>query len=310
MKDELSLLQTQLTYKKRLEAMLLELKAQRDPLQKKVAQLEAALASEQEDVTRLEGKSLAAFVYSALGRREEKLDKERRGFYAARAKYEAAARELSAIEEDIAATEEDLADLSDCEDRYRRKLEEKQSAIASAGTADAQAVLEKQQTLNYLIGQDQELEEAIEAGTTALRTLHQVAKHLQAAENWGSFDLLGGGILADMAKHESLDDAQQSIEQLQIDLQRFNKELADVTIRPEIQARVSDMLKFADFFFDNIFTDAAVLDKIQQAQAQVDHTRDEILGVLRQLQTKLEQIHSQQARAHQELEELILKTEL
>ena len=44
MKDELSLLQAQLTYKKRLEAMLRELKQQQEPLSKKVKELEARMA--------------------------------------------------------------------------------------------------------------------------------------------------------------------------------------------------------------------------------------------------------------------------
>ena len=55
MKDDLSLLQAQLTYKKRLESMLKELKAQQEPLQAKVAKLEARMRSEQKDVDRLEG---------------------------------------------------------------------------------------------------------------------------------------------------------------------------------------------------------------------------------------------------------------
>ena len=45
MKDELSLLQAQMTYKKRLEAMLKELQVQRDPLRQKVDRLEKAMYS-------------------------------------------------------------------------------------------------------------------------------------------------------------------------------------------------------------------------------------------------------------------------
>ena len=40
MKDELSLYQAQLTHKKRLEAVLAELRSQQAPLQKKAAELE------------------------------------------------------------------------------------------------------------------------------------------------------------------------------------------------------------------------------------------------------------------------------
>ena len=118
MKDELSLLQAQITYKKRLEAVLAELQAQQSPLKKKTAELEAIMLRERKDVDRLEGRSLAAFFYHMSGKMDEKLDVERREYYAARVKYDACRRELEAIEQDIEATEEDLADLADCELRY------------------------------------------------------------------------------------------------------------------------------------------------------------------------------------------------
>lgn len=310
MKDELSLLQAQLTYKKRLEAMLKELRAQEAPLRRKVIELEKVMLHERKDVNRLEGRSLAAFVYYALGKKEEKLDAERRQYYAARVKYDAAARELEAIQLDIETTEEDLQDLANCETLYAQKMEEKRIAIEVAGSPHADKLLGKERTLNFLNSQERELEEAIAAGTTALRTVNDVVGNLKSAEDWGTFDILGGGFLVDMAKHEKLDDAQQSIEQLQIDLQRFNKELADVSIRADVQVSMEAMLKFADYFFDNLFTDAAVLDRIKQAHAQVDRTRDQILGVLRQLQTKLEEVRHKQVKATAELDELIVSIEL
>lgn len=310
MKDELSLLQAQLTYKKRLESMLKELRAQEEPLALKVAKLEERMLRERRDLDKLEGRSLSAFVFYALGMKEERLDTERREYYAARVKYDAAARELEAVRQDIEATEEDLQDLADCEARYACALEAKRQAIEATGTPEAVQLAEKKHALVFLQGQERELKEAIDAGTAALRTANDAASCLKDAESWGTFDLLGGGLLADMAKHESLDEAQQSIEQLQISLQRFNKEMSDVSIRADIQARIESMLKFADCFFDNIFTDAAVLDRIEQSHAQLDQTRDQILGVLRQLQTRLEEVRHLQTKNQQELDEMILSIEV
>ena len=71
MRDELSLLEAQLTYKKRLEAMADELRAQRTVLQQKVSMLEQKMILEKKDVERLEGKSLAAFYYHAFGKMNE-----------------------------------------------------------------------------------------------------------------------------------------------------------------------------------------------------------------------------------------------
>jgi len=310
MRDEISLLQAQLTYKKRLEAMLAELRSQQRPLQEKVTQLEAVMKKERGDVDRLEGHSMAAFFYAMTGQREEKLDEERREYYTARAKFDTARRELEAIEQDIESTEEDLQDLADCEERYAQALERKRQAIEVSGTPESDALLGNERTLQFLKGQDRELEEAITAGTTALQTTADVLQNIESAKDWAAFDILGGGILADLAKHDKLDEAQKSVEQLQVELQRFNKELSDVSIRADIQVSIDGLLKFADYFFDGIFADAAVLDKIRQSQNQVEQTRESLLDILRQLHTRQEDIRSQILKLQKEVDHLIVSTEV
>lgn len=310
MRDDISLLQAQLTYKKRLEAMLAELRSQQAPLKEKTAQLEAVMNKERTDVDRLEGHSLAAFFYYMTGQREEKLEEERREYYTARIKYETACRELEAIGQDIESTEEDLRDLADCEARYAQAVEEKRRAIEAAGTQVSEALLDKQRTLSLLQSQEQELTEAIAAGTRALRTVADVLQNVESAKDWAAFDLLGGGLLADLAKHDKLDDAQKSVEQLQIDLQRFNKELSDVSIRADLQVNIEGLLKFADYFFDGIFADAAVLDRIRLSQTQVEQTRDQLLNILRQLHTRQEDLRSKIAKLEKETDALIVSTQL
>lgn len=310
MRDELALLGAQLTYKKRLEAMLKELRAQEAPLSRKVAELEAVMIRERKDVDRLEGRSLSAFVYYALGKKEEKLDAERRQFYAARVKYDAAARELDAIRQDIEATEEDLQDLQDCEAKYAEALEQKRLAIEQAGLPESGEIITRNRTLNRLRCQERELEEALAAGNAALHAVGEVTESLRSAEDWSTLDMLSGGHLSDTAKHEKLDAAQKAIEELQVTLQRFNKELSDVTIRANVQTSIDAMLRFADSFFDNVLTEGAIADRSKQAHAQVEQTRDQILGVLRQLQTKLDEVRHQQVSAKAELDQLVVSAEV
>lgn len=310
MRDELSLLQAQLTYKKRLEAMLTELRAQEAPLRTKVAELEQIMLRERKDVDRLEGHSLTALLYQMAGKKDEKLDLERREFYAARAKYDTCLRELEAIEQDIEATEEDLSDLSDCEQKYAAAMEAKRQVIEAAPTPEAEALLKQEQTLNYLTSQERELQEAIAAGTEALRTTADICQLIESAKDWAALDLLGGGFLTDLAKHDKLDEAQQQVGQLQIQLQRFNKELSDVTIRANLQISIDSMLRFADFFFDGLLADIAVLDKIKQSLSHVEQTREQILTILRQLQDELEEVHRKTARLKTEIDTLVLTTEL
>lgn len=309
MRDELSLLEAQLTYKKRLEAMANELKEQRSVLQQKVAVLEQKMLSEKKDVDRLEGRSLAAFYYHAFGKKTEKLEGERREYYAARVKYDAAVRELKAVELDLECTEEDLQDLSSCEERYVRAMEEKRRAIEASGTTQSRDLVEKEQNLNFMKSQERELEEAIAAGTAALRIASEVVRSLRHMEGLGMFDRLGG-FLMDMAKQEVLDEAQKNVEQLQIQLQKFNKELADVKYRDNMNVSVGRLLKFTDSYFENLVTAETPVDRLKESSRQVDETRDLLLGLLRQLQSSLEAVRHRQTSMQEELNQLILSTEL
>lgn len=310
MRDELSLLEAQLTYKKRLEAMANELRQQHAVLQQKVALLEQKMILEKKDVDRLEGRSLAAFYYHAFGKKTEKLEGERREYYAARVKFDAAVRELKAVELDLECTEEDLQDLQDCEQRYARAMEEKRLAIKASGTEQSRNFLEKEQNLNFMKGQERELEEAISAGTAALRVANDVVLSLKHVESLGLIDRLGSSFLTDMAKREVLDDAQKNVEQLQIQLQRFNKELADVKLRDNLAVGMGRLLKFTDTYFENLLTVETQADRMKESVRQVDETRDLILGMLRQLQTRLEEVRHRQMTMQEELNQLIVAAEL
>lgn len=55
----------------------------------------------------------------------------------------------------------------------------------------------------------------------------------------------------------------------------------------DLQFTMDSFLRFADVFFDNIFTDWAVLDKISHAQAQAQQTKGQIDSLLAGLQAQL-----------------------
>ena len=96
--EQLQKLQEQIARKRQLEAQVSELRTQRSTLSTRVRELEAIKMQEQADVDKLEGRSLAAFFYNVIGKMDEQLNKEREEAYAARVKYDAAARELTAVE--------------------------------------------------------------------------------------------------------------------------------------------------------------------------------------------------------------------
>lgn len=281
--EQLRQLQEKVARKSQLQARISGLRGQRSVLLDKVAELEKIALREEADVTRLEGRSLAAFFYNVVGKMDEKLDQERREAYAARVKYDAAARELKAVEDDLWNCTREMDSLALCEDHYRMCLEEKAAAIKASGSADGLEILRLETAIQMAECQLKELHEAVDAGQSALFMTKNVLSSLDSAEDWGTWDLFGGGLLADLAKHEELDNAQATIEKLQIQLRRFRTELTDVKVDANVQISVEGFARFADFFFDGLFADWAVMDRISQAQSQVRKTRGQIENVLQQL---------------------------
>ena len=303
--EELRTLREQMERKRQLEAMLKDLREQQQELTGRVRELEKVKLEEQADVDRLEGHSLAAFFYGVIGKMDEKLTQERQEAYAARVKYDAAARELSTVEEDLERKEAEYRRLEGCEKRYARVLGEKGAALKAAGGETAEAILKLEERLAYLRSQQKELAEAVSAGRAALVTADEILHSLDSAHGWATWDLLGGGLVADLAKHSHLDSAQAAVERLQVELRRFKTELADVTIDADLQVSVDGFLRFADYFFDGLFVDWAVMDRISQSQAAVEGTRGQIVSVLDRLGTMTAAAERERAETQTRLDTLI-----
>lgn len=307
--DQLRKLQQQTAEKKRLNAMLAELKEQKEQLEKRLRELDLQRLAEQEDVAHLEGRSLASFFYTLVGKRKEKLSQEREEAYAAEMKYVAVNRSLAAVKEDIRGKKEQLRKLYGCEERYEKMLFEKTESLRRSGTPEAEKLLELEDRLARLDSQQKEIGEAAAAGRRAKSAAQDILTHLDSAESWSTWDVLGGGALTDFAKHSHLDDAQKDVERLQLQLQKFKTELADITIQSDLQVSIDGFLRFADYFFDGLFADWAVLDRIRDSQNRVSHTKEQIDQVLRQLDSMARSVEQWKRQLKTELEQLILQAE-
>ena len=132
---------------------------------------------------------------------------------------------------------------------------------------------------------DVELEkrEAIEAGRQALVSLNAAKKDLDSARGWGIVDILGGGTLTGIIKHVKLDSAKKNVTQARRDIQRFSRELRDVSELTGADFGIGDFAVFADFFFDGMLADFYMQSKINNARNQVDDAIYKIETILRQL---------------------------
>ena len=307
--EELQRLQQEMMEKERADAKLADLYIQQNELEKKAADLKKIMEDEQEDVDRLNRKSLTAFLYRASGKMGEKLSKEEEEAFAAAVKYDAAAKELQAVEEDIAYYEKQASGLPDCKIQYERMLEAKKEEIKESGNIEAEKILEMERQIAAIENRRKEVKEAISAGERARSIAEETLEGLQSAKNWGMVDLIGGGIMSDVIKYDKLKSVKDRTSALQMALRTFRTELSDVSSRIEgpLQVEVGEFLHFADYFFDGIFTDWMVYDKIKVSQERAEQTYSQIQGILEQLRKMQEQLHTEEEQKRRELEQIVLK---
>lgn len=307
--EELQRLQQEMMEKERADAKLADLYIQQNELEKKAADLKKIMEDEQEDVDRLNRKSLTAFLYRASGKMGEKLSKEEEEAFAAAVKYDAAAKELQAVEEDIAYYEKQASGLSDCKIQYERMLEAKKEEIKESGNIEAGKILEMERQIAAIENRRKEVKEAISAGERARSIAEETLEGLQSAKNWGMVDLIGGGIMSDVIKYDKLKSVKDRTSALQMALRTFRTELSDVSSRIEgpLQVEVGEFLHFADYFFDGIFTDWMVYDKIKVSKERAEQTYSQIQGILEQLRKMQEQLHTEEEQKRRELEQIVLK---
>ena len=305
--SSLSELQQKVSLKKQLESKLSDLRNQRKVFDKKVIELRVEHRSEQEDVEKLEGRSLANYFYQLFGKLDEKLSEERREASAAKVKLDAAERELAAVDCEFEELQSRLQELYGCEQAYAAALDSKRNAVKTSGTPAAAQILELEEKIAFLESQKKEIREAISAGHSAMGTADSVLSELEDADGWNTWDMLGGGgIITHMAKHSHLDEAQEKVEQLQGKLRRFKTELADINIHADMQVSIDGFLRFADYFFDGLFADWAVGDKISESQSSVQKVKGQIRSALSKLENMEENANREIQSLNTKIEELLV----
>ena len=309
MHDDLFALQQKVAKKPLLESKLYELHTQLRQYDNQVISLRVAFRKEQEDVEKLEGRSLTNYFYQVIGKLDDKLDQERKEAYAAKVKLDAAERELAGIESDIKEIQEQITDVLVAEARYKDALELKRRQLKDSGTQVADQILSMEERMAALQAQKQEIKEAISAGYSARSTADRILSELEDADGWNTWDILGGGgIITHMAKHSHLDEAQDLVQELQSQLRRFKTELADIQISANMQVNIDGFLRFADYFFDGLFADWAVGDKISQSMNSVSSTKSQISRTLDKLNEMEKAADRGIAILKQQLDELIVKS--
>ena len=133
----------------------------------------------------------------------------------------------------------------------------------------------------------------------------QMIGQLDSAAGWGTWDILGGGMLATMAKHGRMNDAQNAAFQARQAISRFRTELADVSQLRVPDLQVGEFTSFADYFFDGLFVDLYIQDKIGTARRSAEETAAQVEDLLSQLRRERDRTAERAAELERERERLL-----
>lgn len=291
--------------RKQLDAQIEELHRQRGERQAKVDETAQSFRNEQDDVDKLEKGGVHAFLLTLIGHKEERLDKERREALAAKLQYDQARSDLEYLENKLNGLIRERDGLQDAPEQLEALWTEKAELVKAMGGQTGARLVELDRQLADLSHQQKELEEAISAGENAKRLLGQVQDDLDSARSWGTWDMLGGGLIATMAKYDWLDSAQSSIRAAQRALSDFRTELADVSQLQVPNIQIGEFATFADYFFDGIFSDWYVQSSIKTAQEGVSEVYMKLTDALCTLTDASQDLNDQQASLKREREELL-----
>ncbi|MDP9846229.1 hypothetical protein [Streptosporangium lutulentum] len=229
---------------------------QLDEVGRLLGELEAELAREERDVSRLEG-GFSAFLSGLTGSKEEKLARERAQALAVRQRLHGQRTRLEWLNADRAAVEEALAEVGPAREEFAALLERKERLLVESDDPRGRELAEIGRQLADTDADLREHEEAHRAGVAAAHAVGQVLRCLGGARGASTWDMLaGGGGIADMMEHGHLRDADEAAWQAQRLLDAFARELVDIGVHVNPELPEVDTRWFADMFFDNIVTDA------------------------------------------------------
>ncbi len=291
--------------KQKYETQIEDFQKELEEVKKRIVHLEAHYKSEEKDVAQLERMNLKKLFALLSGTKDEKLSKEKQEFIAAKHKLDEANKTKTDIHNAILEVKNKLHVLENVEDKYNQLLVEKEEIIKTNQSRYANKIYNLIEQEGILSAYIQELEEAITAGEHVKHDLLDAQNSLEKARDWGTFDMFGGGAISSYVKHQHLDEAETSIHRAQKSMRYFQKELLDIQEEAHLEVDVSDMLKFADFFFDGFFVDMMVQDKIHNSLEKTKSHYSKVNDILLNLTDQLEEKKKEKEFTQREKQELV-----
>ena len=244
------------------------------------------------DVEQMKKDSLSNTLLKLIKRYEGKLDKETQEMLAVKMEYDKASDRVSDLQSELYQLNSRIQVLLDNKQAYEAELKQREDIVKSSITSKAYLIYRKLQEEREKLGKQLvEIDEAKVVAHLVLGTAQSALEHLQSAEGWATYDIWArGGVISHMAKYSHIDNAQADFNRLSYQVKDLEKELSDIMIfETTYNVGIDATTRMFDFWFDNIFTDLNVRDKIRADKEEVSKLIQKIKSIIAKLEeVKLE----------------------
>ncbi|MGG0657172.1 hypothetical protein [Rummeliibacillus pycnus] len=272
--------------------------------------LERQLRKETKDVEALDRFSFFNIFRKLTGKQDEIRQKEIAEMAAAEAKWRESEKMITTLERDLEETKDEAANpkWENLDERLELIITQKKMWIFDNNLPESTEIKSLYQNQDELHILKREIAEALSAGDEAKRALKFTLRKLDSAENYSSWDtIFGGGFIATALKHSEIDEAEDAIHKAQRALLRFHTELVDVNdinLEPLIVER-EGFTKFADYFFEDIFSALAIHSRIQSSQEHVEEMISKVEGILSLLAKRQSEVEHKEEEISDQLSKVL-----
>lgn len=273
----------------------------------KLAALRDSLEKEEQDVRRLEKSTLTGLLYSILGSKPGHVEKEKREYLAARVRFDQCRSAVDCLEQEHKRLTEELSSYENAESEYDALLKQKQEFLLTSGHESANTIHSMTSRLADLNGDKKEIEEAIEAGKTAVSILEKVLGLLRDGGTAGTSEYVGGGIMMTSTNYSKIDETAHYVQEAQIALQRLKTELNDIGFEKEINDKIESFEKYADYYFEGLISDYIANQKISDSVNVTYQVMIHINDIFAALDEKLKDVGKELKELQHRLETLVVE---
>lgn len=292
--------------KETLEKRNLSLENELDNKEKELLELEKSLNKELNDVQKLKSLSFSNLISNILRNKDEKLEKEEREYLEAKLKYDNFKFKVEKLRYDVEENNNRLGQLINIEGKYKDLISEKRELVKKFNLNIRDEIIEIENEIKDLLSNKTEISEALREANNCLMISEETLKSLRSANNWGIYDIVGGGMISSAIKHNRIDDAKTYMERLSYSVDRLNKELGDVDTSIFNEGlNISGFSYTFDIFFDNIFSDFSVQGEINDSLYKIEDFHNNVLNLIRKLEEKENSIGLKVNLLNERLERLI-----